>query len=689
MADVFISYAREDRGAVEKLAAQIEAAGLSCWWDKQLVAGARYRERTEIELNAAKAVLVVWTRNSVSSHWVADEAAAAQEAGKLAPISLDGVSPPLGFRQFQVIDFTGWKGDADGSVQDLVAALAAFTPQAEIRNAPRKRGSSSSAFQPMRWLPVPAPLAVVSAAAALLFVGGLATWWINFNSNQATASPVSTLAVLPFDALDDDPAVVRMASVLPRDMADLFSRGGISITASARSMTYTGDAKARAASELGADLLLDGAVRREGDQAHVSIRLFHAGRGVTLWSTEMKADPDDAFIDDRLSALAARMIYWPAPLDILNSDRPNAVEEARAFLRILQTSNDGDQIGAMEASVKFALDAPDLVAARTSVAIQTMVALPALPPENRAEALALARREAEASLRLGPHEGSAYLAALFVVAPGNWAERISIAREGMEIDPQYTRLENNLAGLLLAVGATKDAVSGAKRARAEEPLSPVRPPFLARMLLASGDIGEMDSVLDAHEQVWPNDASAAGMRLRVAQWRADPDEADVLLTRQAPPGSAAAASLGIAVERALIDARRSGREADMEEVARLCSSVADEVLKHPPASACLFAGGVLGRPNISIAAAEFLLPRIHNSPDGEDAWLLLSEPDGDSHANELFMPWMVPVRADPRIIDVFERMGLLDYWKSTGKWPDFCETEIAAQRVCSEMKAGK
>ena len=99
MADIFISYAREDREAVEKLAGLIEAAGLSCWWDRQLAAGARYREKTEIELNAAKAVLVVWTKHSVGSHWVADEATAAVEAGKLAPISLDGALPPLGFRQ--------------------------------------------------------------------------------------------------------------------------------------------------------------------------------------------------------------------------------------------------------------------------------------------------------------------------------------------------------------------------------------------------------------------------------------------------------------------------------------------------------------------------------------------------------------------------------------------------------------
>ena len=99
-------------------------------------------------------------------------------------------------------------------------------------------------------------------------------------------------------------------------------------------------------------------------------------------------------------------------------------------------------------------------------------------------------------------------------------------------------------------------------------------------------------------------------------------------------------------------------------------------------------GRYLDRPDISFDAANFLLPRIHDSPDGEDAWLMLAEPDADAHAQELFMPWMAPMRADPRIIPVFERLGLLDYWRDSGNWPDFCANEITAEHVCSEMKAG-
>ena len=49
MADVFISYAREDRQWVEKLAEQLQAEGFSVWWDWDLLVGKRYRETIDAE----------------------------------------------------------------------------------------------------------------------------------------------------------------------------------------------------------------------------------------------------------------------------------------------------------------------------------------------------------------------------------------------------------------------------------------------------------------------------------------------------------------------------------------------------------------------------------------------------------------------------------------------------------------
>jgi hypothetical protein len=38
----------------------------------------------------------------------------------------------------------------------------------------------------------------------------------------------------------------------------------------------------------------------------------------------------------------------------------------------------------------------------------------------------------------------------------------------------------------------------------------------------------------------------------------------------------------------------------------------------------------------------------------------------------IFRPPLRDLRRDPRFMLVTKRLGLLDYWKSSGKWPDFC-----------------
>ena len=64
MADVFVSYARTDKARVAPLVAAIEARGWSVWWDPEIAAGQEFDDQIEAEINAARAVLVVWMPNS-------------------------------------------------------------------------------------------------------------------------------------------------------------------------------------------------------------------------------------------------------------------------------------------------------------------------------------------------------------------------------------------------------------------------------------------------------------------------------------------------------------------------------------------------------------------------------------------------------------------------------------------------
>lgn len=109
MADIFISYAREDRNWVRGLAQALEGEGYSVWWDPNLLPGTRYRETIEKELEQAYASIVVWSSDSIQSDFVRDEAEEARVLNRLVPVLKDAVQPPHGFRQIQTANLSDWR----------------------------------------------------------------------------------------------------------------------------------------------------------------------------------------------------------------------------------------------------------------------------------------------------------------------------------------------------------------------------------------------------------------------------------------------------------------------------------------------------------------------------------------------------------------------------------------------------
>jgi len=113
MADVFLSYKREDQTRIAPLVWLLERKGLSVWWDTRLAPGERFTQVIQHEIERSRCVVVAWSANSINAGWVQDEAAAGRDRGILVPLSLDGVPPPFGFRGLQTPDLTGWTGDDD------------------------------------------------------------------------------------------------------------------------------------------------------------------------------------------------------------------------------------------------------------------------------------------------------------------------------------------------------------------------------------------------------------------------------------------------------------------------------------------------------------------------------------------------------------------------------------------------
>jgi hypothetical protein len=104
MADIFISYAREDEERIRPLAAALESHGCSVFWDRRIPAGQAWRSFLGQALQDARCVIVAWSRHSVASKWVAEEADAGLQRGILIPVLLEEVEPPIGFRSLQAAE---------------------------------------------------------------------------------------------------------------------------------------------------------------------------------------------------------------------------------------------------------------------------------------------------------------------------------------------------------------------------------------------------------------------------------------------------------------------------------------------------------------------------------------------------------------------------------------------------------
>jgi hypothetical protein len=125
MADIFISYANEDRETAARLAGLLESAGWSVWWDRRIPAGRTWRSVLQEALKDMRCMIALWSKDSVESPWVAEEAEEARRLGKtLVPILIQRVEPPIGFRAIQAADLANWNGSVDdAAIKMLIADL--------------------------------------------------------------------------------------------------------------------------------------------------------------------------------------------------------------------------------------------------------------------------------------------------------------------------------------------------------------------------------------------------------------------------------------------------------------------------------------------------------------------------------------------------------------------------------------
>ncbi len=172
------------------------------------------------------------------------------------------------------------------------------------------RNAEAQAKQKPAPRPAPRKVALSAAIVALLvFAAGVLIWREPWRPafNPALALPDKpSIAVLPFANMSDDPRQEYFADGMTEDLiTDLSKQSGLFVIARNSVFTYKGktvDVR-RVAEELGVRYILEGSVRRAGDQVRINAQLIDASSGGHLWADRFDGGLRDVFaLQDQVTA---------------------------------------------------------------------------------------------------------------------------------------------------------------------------------------------------------------------------------------------------------------------------------------------------------------------------------------------------------------------------------------------------
>jgi TolB-like protein/Tfp pilus assembly protein PilF len=459
MADVFLSYKREDAAKVRKLVGALRAAGLETWWDEDIPGGAQWEATIEKALAEAKAVIVCWSPASISSENVRSEARIAREDRRLVQVFLKPCSPPLFFGERQGFDLSKWRGNPDdpriGKIADCVRKIAAG-----------ERAEGGERPKPLRSARKNVAAAV---AGLLLLIAAAAAWW---TLRPTGASGPVTLAVLPFRALN--PADTNLVDAIWDDTRGAISRnpnlrviGRQAVEALAERHLEPRDYRKK----LHADYLLDGSVEHVGSQVQMKLSLVRTADAAEVWSDQIGGKLDDVFaFQQRIAGeVEGRIRGRVAPgggvsaKNIATSGEVYALY-AEALAKIRQRNGPGWLGGRALLKKAVAID-PNYAPAWAELAIATKFMGQGGPIEEvRSEAVGYARR----ALTLAPNLAHAHAALAF--AQDFQPESEGELRRAVALDPSDAEAWMWLGNCLVLQNRLKEALEAHARAVEIEPL---------------------------------------------------------------------------------------------------------------------------------------------------------------------------------------------------------------------------
>ena len=466
------------------------------------------------------------------------------------------------------------------------------------------------------------------------------------------------LAVLPFDNLSDDREMQFFSDGVSEEIIQRLSRGAhMKVIGRTSSFQFRGADKAvrNVAKELQCSHILDGSIRRAGGRVRIAAHLVEAASQTTLWSDRYDRSLEDIFaVQDEISEHIA------AALDqTFTSFSTKAIDPAvyDLYLHASPTSYAPEElrtnVGLLEVATQRA---PSFAEAWGRLAYLRAWLRFYQPFRERAASAALVANEAERALALDAQNVDALLAQFFVLPPfGRFVEADAVVERiarapGLGVAGIYVGWHSR------AIGRLRESADATERAFSLDALNPMSANLVGLSRMATGRVAEAVPVFETLMARVPDMSFPVANLLRAQAFLADWAAVDRLLDP--------AARHPLREFQDGLAFIRTKRNPTPENI----GAIRDALAAHFTRTECVDVSRLVYAAHLGLVEEAYRTAETAClGPRGTEDDIM--GPDG-YRTGLLFHAGMPELRNDPRFVPLCARLGLVEFWLATGKWPD-------------------
>jgi serine/threonine protein kinase/tetratricopeptide (TPR) repeat protein len=368
---------------------------------------------------------------------------------------------------------------------------------------------------------------LIAGGAAVVIVGAAFLAWRSLHSGSSDATPIHSIAVLPFANASKDPEMDYLGDGISEEITNSLSRlPNLQVMARSTVSHYKArqDDPQGVGHDLHVDAVLTGRVLEHGSELNVETELVNVGTGAQLWGERYTRSTKDASL---LQAAITRDVASQLRPQLNGTERESlakvGTKDAEAYQSYLKGRYRFEKYTGedFKAAVEFFDNAiardPTYAAAYAGLA--DVYANQAYQGSSGREAYDKAQTMARRALQLDPQNTEPHisLATVDMLFFRNFSEAESEIREGLTLDPSYAYGHQVASWFNLEMGRMQEAIAEGHKAVELDPLSTFYNGQLAEMYYHNRDYARTIEQENKTLEIDPKYASAVATNARAYQ----------------------------------------------------------------------------------------------------------------------------------------------------------------------------